>query len=161
MTKDSLKKDLIAAYSDAYQNLGYSSLMGKMVALLIVSPKELSLDDIAEELQMSKGPISQIATRLKEHKLIEKVWVPGERKVFYKATTDIFGQAFKNYTSSMRRNRRMGEDFTDQCEALTQDSEITHFSKKMKEMTAFYTLMNSYHEQFLSAWEDEKTKFSE
>lgn len=161
MTKDSLKIDLIAAYSDAYQNLGYSSLMGKIVALLIISPKELSLDDIAEELQMSKGPISQIARRLKEHKLIEKVWVPGERKDFYKATSDIFGQAFKNYTSSMRRNRKMGAEFAEQCESLPQDLETVHFSKKMKEMTAFYTLMNSYHEQFLAAWEQEKMQLTE
>lgn len=161
MTLDTLKKDLIAAYSDAYQNLGYSSLMGKIVALLIISPKELSLDDIADELQMSKGPISQIARRLKEHKLIEKVWVPGERKDFYKATSDIFGQAFKNYTSSMRQNKRMGAAFAEQCEGMPNDTQIAHFSKRMKEMTAFYTLMNSFHEQFLAAWENEKTKFTD
>lgn len=160
MTKESLKKDLIAAYSDAYQNLGYSSLMGKIVALLIISPKELSLDDIADELQMSKGPVSQIARRLKEHKLIEKVWVPGERKDYYKATSDIFGQAFKNYTSSMRRNGKMGSEFEQRSQELPQDADTLFFSKKMKEMTAFYTLMSTYHEQFLSAWDKEKAKFS-
>ncbi|MFW6347513.1 MAG: MarR family transcriptional regulator, partial [Cyclonatronaceae bacterium] len=65
MEKQELLHQLINAYAEAYQNLGHSSLMGKIVALLIASPEPLSLDDISEQLQMSKGPVSQIARKLK------------------------------------------------------------------------------------------------
>ncbi|MEM1093102.1 MAG: MarR family transcriptional regulator [Bacteroidota bacterium] len=157
MTKDDLKLQLIDAYSQAYQNLGYSSLMGKIVALLLITPEALSLDQISEELQMSKGPISQIARRLKDHNLIEKVWIPGERKDYYRATEDIFGQAFRNYTSSMRKNRKLGERFAQHSEALAAaDPEVAYFNQRMQEMEAFYTLMETFHRQFLQAWDQEK-----
>ncbi|MEO1021798.1 MAG: MarR family transcriptional regulator [Bacteroidota bacterium] len=162
MTKDELKQRLIEAYSHAYQNLGYSSLMGKMVGLLLISPEALSLDQISEELKMSKGPISQIARRLKDHKLIEKEWVPGERKDFYRAAEDIFGQAFRNYTSSMRQNRKLGERFAALSEEdSVSDLSVGYFNMRMKEMKAFYGLMDDYHRQFLKAWEQERTSFLE
>ncbi len=131
--------------------------MGKIVALLLISPEALSLDQISEELQMSKGPISQIARRLRDHNLIEKVWIPGERKDYYRAVEDIFGQAFRNYTSSMRQNRALGARFAKHSEVLAaSDPEVAHFNQRMQEMEAFYTLMGTFHEKFLDAWAKEK-----
>jgi DNA-binding transcriptional regulator GbsR (MarR family) len=153
MEKTALIQQLINAYSEAYVKLGHSSLMGKIVALLITSPEPLSLDDISEQLQMSKGPVSQISRKLKEHNLIEKVWIPGERKDFYKAAPDIFGQAFANYASSMRRNMELGERFSALAEELdVQDEQAIHLKNRMDEMKMFYEMMDEYNRSFLKAW---------
>lgn len=153
MSKEDLLQSLIASYAEAYQNAGHPSLMGKMVALLLASPEPLSLDDITEQLQMSKGPVSQIARKLKEHHLIEKVWIPGERKDFYAATDDIFGQAFANYARSMRKNTRMAESFLQQIEELDlEDEQITHLRQRLEEMSAFYSLMDQHFQRFLETW---------
>jgi len=153
MEKTALIQQLINAYSEAYVKLGHSSLMGKIVALLITSPEPLSLDDISEQLQMSKGPVSQISRKLKDHNLIEKVWIPGERKDFYKAAPDIFGQAFANYTSSMRRNMEIGERFSALAEELdVQDEQAIHLKNRMDEMKMFYEMMDEYNRSFLKAW---------
>lgn len=153
MVNDEIKQGLIDAYSQAYQNLGYSSLMGKIVALLLISSKPLSLDEISEQLQMSKGPISQIARKLKDHQLIEKVWIPGERKDFYKAAEDIFGQAFANYASSMKRNLMIAEKFGEEVSALHSDDEETrHFAERMHEMQVFYASMMEHNRKFLEEW---------
>ncbi len=156
MKKEELIHELIQAYSEAYVKLGYSSLMGKIVALLIASPKPLSLDDISEKLQMSKGPISQISRKLKDHQLIEKVWIPGERKDYYKATADIFGQAFANYADSMKKNAELGLRFNNLAEEVDmQDEQVQHIKSRMNEMQLFYNKMEEFNNDFLSTWKAE------
>ncbi|MCH8568784.1 MAG: hypothetical protein LAT67_10990 [Balneolales bacterium] len=155
MKKQDILQNLINAYAEAYQNLGYSSLMGKIVSLLIATPEALSLDEISEQLQMSKGPVSQIARKLKEHQLIEKVWIPGERKDYYRAVPDIFGQAFANYASSMRRNKKLGENvltLTEECPV--QDDQLRHMAKRMREMIEFYDRMDALNKSFLEEWQE-------
>ena len=156
MKKNELIQNLINSYAEAYQNLGYSSLMGKIVGLLLSSPEPLSLDEITDQLQMSKGPVSQIARKLKDHNLIEKVWIPGERKDHYKATSDIFGQAFANYASSMKKNMELGNQFQKAAENMKSGDEQTkHIANRMYEMKIFYELMNVYNKKFLEAWQNE------
>ena len=156
MQKDHLIQELVNTYSEAYKNLGYSSLMGKIVALLLVAPEPLSLDEISEQLQMSKGPISQISRKLKDNHLIERVWVPGERKDYYRVTEDIFGQAFSNYTSSMKRNLKIAEHFLEGLSELEmQDEQTLQFSRKMQEMAEFYDAMYKHNREFLEKWRSE------
>lgn len=157
MSKEDVIQSLIASYAEAYQNLGYSSLMGKIVALLLAAPEPLSLDEITQQLQMSKGPVSQIARKLKEHQLIEKVWIPGERKDYYRATEQIFGQAFSNYARSMKRNAHIAQRHLEQIEdEATQDEQIIHLKSRLLEMEAFYRLMDTHFQQFLQAWKEER-----
>jgi len=163
MTKQELIQQLINAYSEAYVKLGHSSLMGKIVALLLTAPEPLSLDQISEELQMSKGPVSQISRKLKDHELIEKVWIPGERKDYYRAAPDIFGQAFENYAASMKKNMEMGEQFSQLASELSvQDEQAEHIKNRMDEMRKFYEMMQEFNKDFLSAWkQDVKPKLKE
>lgn len=155
MNKQDLIQQLINAYSEAYAKQGHSSLMGRIVALLIASPEPLSLDQISEKLQMSKGPISQISRKLKDHNLIEKVWIPGERKDFYRASPDIFGQAFANYAASMKKNMQMAAQFSELVEYLdVKDNQTDHIKNRMEEMKQFYELMNKYNRNFLDAWQE-------
>jgi DNA-binding transcriptional regulator GbsR (MarR family) len=150
-TSDELKKAIINSYAEAYHKMGYSTLMGKIVALLLLSPGPLSLDEICEQLEMSKGPVSQITRRLRDHHLIEKFWVPGERKDYYRATNDIFGQAFRNYRSSMRRNRELAKNFTASAQAMSgPDAEFMRV--RMQEMYDFYDLMDQHNNSFLEEW---------
>lgn len=153
MHRQDLVEQLINVYSEAYQNLGYSSLMGKIVALLLTSPKPLSLDEISESLQMSKGPVSQISRKLKDHRLIEKVWIPGERKDYYRAVPDIFGQAFANYARSMHRNLNIAREFTEKLSELdNHDEQTRHFADRMREMGTFYEAMEAHNNRFLEEW---------
>lgn len=143
--------ELINTYAEAYHNLGYSSLMGKIVALLLTTDKPLSLDEISDRLKMSKGPISQISRKLKEHQLIERVWIPGERKDYYKAKDDIFGQAFRNYSKNMRKNQYIADAFITKLNANGKNG-LIHLEKRMKEMKSFYSLMAKHHAAFLQEW---------
>jgi DNA-binding transcriptional regulator GbsR (MarR family) len=150
MTKHQLEQEIIASYAEAYNNFGLSSLMGKIVALLIISPEPQSLDDISERLEMSKGPISQICRRLKERNLIEKAWVPGDRKDYYQPVNDIFKQAFRNQAEKMRRNIDVAERY---WEASQEVKGADYIRERMAEMKDFYELLEEHNKAFIAEWE--------
>lgn len=156
-----LTKKIIADFAEAYSSFGLNPLMGRIIALLIISKKPQSLDEIADKLEMSKGPISQICRRLKDRNLIEKVWVPGDRKDYYKAVDDIFGRAYSNQMEKMRKNIKIAQHYS--FEAASENTEEGNYAKfRMDEMEAFYQLMDEHNKKFLVAWEAlHSKKFSE
>ena len=94
MTPESqIKQQFVQDFGERYQNFGLSKLMGRIVGLLIYEEGPLSLDEIAGQLQCSKGPVSQITRRLNENGLIRKVWVPGSRRDHYAA--EVVSESFR------------------------------------------------------------------
>ncbi|MDZ7681242.1 MAG: MarR family transcriptional regulator [Fodinibius sp.] len=147
-----LTQEIVADFAEGYSNFGLNPLMGRIVGLLIISEDPQSLDDIVEKLEMSKGPISQICRRLKERGLIEKVWIPGDRKDYYQAVDDIFGKAYANQINKMQKNIEIAEKYLVQAQSI-EGSQSEYIKKRMKMMKAFYELMDEYNEKFMEAWE--------
>jgi len=151
--KRELTNNIIADFAEAYSSFGLNPLMGRIVALLIISNEPQSLDDIAESLEMSKGPISQICRRLKDRSLIEKVWVPGDRKDYYKATADIFGKAYENQMEKMSKNIEIAQRYSEETSSIKND-DARHAHARMKEMKRFYEMMDQHNKDFLKSWEE-------
>ncbi len=63
--------------------------VGELYGLLFVSEKPLCMDDCINKLQISKGSVSQGLKTLKTFGAICVVRVPGERKDFYVAETEL------------------------------------------------------------------------
>lgn len=156
----SLTQHIVADFAEGYSNFGLNPLMGRIVGLLIISKDPQSLDDIVDQLEMSKGPISQICRRLKEGGLIEKVWVPGDRKDYYQAADDIFGKAYANQINKMQNNIEIAEKYLTQAQSM--DSEDADYIKRqMKIMKAFYELMDEYNQKFVEAWEEKHKEITD
>ncbi|PAU94154.1 hypothetical protein CK503_08040 [Aliifodinibius salipaludis] len=155
-----LTQQIVADFAEGYSNFGLNPLMGRIVGLLIISKDPQSLDDIVEQLEMSKGPISQICRRLKERGLIEKVWIPGDRKDYYQAADDIFGKAYANQINKMQDNIEIAEKYLSMAQSM--DSDDAEFIKKqMKLMKSFYELMDEYNKKFVEAWEEKHQELME
>ncbi len=155
-----LTQQIVADFAEGYSNFGLNPLMGRIVGLLIISKDPQSLDDIVEQLEMSKGPISQICRRLKERGLIEKVWIPGDRKDYYQAADDIFGKAYANQINKMQDNIEIAEKYLSMAQSM--NSEDAEFIKQqMKLMKSFYELMDEYNKKFVEAWEEKHEKLTE
>ncbi len=69
---------------------GFSEVMGRLYGTLLLSPDALSLDDLAEELSISKGSVSMNMRSLERWGMAKEVWVRGERKKFYMAESDFW-----------------------------------------------------------------------
>ncbi|AXF57189.1 GbsR/MarR family transcriptional regulator [Salicibibacter kimchii] len=80
-------EDSIADTMDIY---GYTRSVGRIYALLYLHGEPMTLDDLRDELGMSKGSMSLGVRRLMDDKLIHRVFRKGERKDLYKAEEDYF-----------------------------------------------------------------------
>jgi DNA-binding transcriptional regulator GbsR (MarR family) len=69
---------------------GFSELMGRLYGTLLLSPEPLSLDQLAEGLQISKGSVSMNMRSLERWGMAKEVWVRGERKKYYMAESDFW-----------------------------------------------------------------------
>ncbi len=62
---------------------GFSRIAGRIFGLLLLSPVELSLEEIAERLSVSRASVSTEARRLQDHGIVERTSRPGDRKDYY------------------------------------------------------------------------------
>jgi DNA-binding transcriptional regulator GbsR (MarR family) len=106
---DEMRHALIEDFGNGYVKFGHSELMGRIVGLLICSEAPLTVDEISEQLQVSKSPVNQIARRLEELSLIRRVWVKGDRKHYYQIADDVFLQAGANLSRLFEENLQIAE----------------------------------------------------
>ena len=76
-----------AAVSDVVGRLiefwGFKRNMGRIWAVLYLSPEPLSAEDLRLALSLSSGAVSMTVNDLLRWGVVRKVWVQGERKDFY------------------------------------------------------------------------------
>lgn len=68
---------------------GINKAMAQIHALLFISPKPLSMEDIMDELEISRGNTSMNLRGLLDWGIVHKVNIPGERKEFFTSEKDV------------------------------------------------------------------------
>jgi DNA-binding transcriptional regulator GbsR (MarR family) len=94
--------ELMELAARLFQRLGMPRSTGQIYAILFVSPKPLSLDDIAEALAISKTSASTGTRQLMAFNMIRQVWMPGERRDHFEARTDVREVLRANYHSFVK-----------------------------------------------------------
>jgi DNA-binding transcriptional regulator GbsR (MarR family) len=82
---------------------GMSPIAGRLFALLLLSDHPLSLDELADQLEVSKASVSTDARRLLERQIVERVSVPGDRRDYYQLAPDFFAQVIRSRVERWRR----------------------------------------------------------
>ena len=85
-----IREGLMEAMGRITSFWGFSKIMGQLYGLLYLSPKPLTLDDMAESLSISKGNVSINIRALERWNMVKPVWVKGDRKDYYEAETDFW-----------------------------------------------------------------------
>lgn len=69
---------------------GFKRNMGRVWAALYLSPEPLTAHDVRTALKLSTGAVSMTLSELARWGVVKKVWVPGERKDYFAAETQIW-----------------------------------------------------------------------
>lgn len=80
---------LLSRINQMCGKFGLNNIMAQLYAVLYMSDKPLSLDDMVERLKISKGSSSVNIRALERYGVVRPVWVKGSRKDYYEAETDI------------------------------------------------------------------------
>ena len=81
---------------------GFGEIMGRLYGVLLLNPGPLSLDELADTLEISKGSVSMNMRALERWGMAKEHWVRGERKKYYKAEAD-FSQVIVNVLQGRER----------------------------------------------------------
>lgn len=71
------------------ESFGLNGFLAQLYAVLYLSNKPLSLDDLKDKLGVSKGNVSINIRVLEQWGAVRNVWVKGSRKDYYEAEVDI------------------------------------------------------------------------
>lgn len=109
----SVRMRLVETGGRTSQDLGLGRIVGQVLVFLYLQPLACSLEELEEELGLSKASISVAARQLEQLGLVKRVWVKGERKKFYRSADNI-GQALQQGLLSLVRQKV--DDFGDQLD---------------------------------------------
>ncbi|WP_299102763.1 ArsR family transcriptional regulator [uncultured Winogradskyella sp.] len=83
------KEKFIGTWGSLGSLWGINKAMAQIQALLFISTKPLSMEDIMEDLKISRGNTSMNLRQLMDWGIVTKVLVSGERKEFFTTEKDV------------------------------------------------------------------------
>ena len=98
----------LAAESD-----GLSRIAGRLFGALILHSEPCSLDDLADQLGVSKASVSTEARRLLERGVAERIGKPGDRRDYYSLSSDFFAQIIRFRLSRWATLHRLAKEMQD------------------------------------------------
>ena len=81
---------------------GLSRIAGRLFGALVLSDGPRSLDELAEQLGVSKASVSTDARRLLERGVVQRIGMPGDRKDYYQLAPDFLVRVIRHRVSRWR-----------------------------------------------------------
>lgn len=119
-------------------SFGLNKLLAQIYALLYLSNKPLSLDEIVERLKVSKGSVSLNIRELDKWGAVKSVWVKGSRKDYYEAEVDIKKVISNKLKSGIAKRLAEVSDMTDQFNSIVQSADA-ELAEEEKHIARMYT----------------------
>lgn len=117
---------------------GINKTMAQIHALLYISPNPLSMEEIMEELQISRGNASMNLRSIMEWGIVYKVTKPGERKEFFEAEKNLDELAVKVARERSKREIKPVVKVLDELQKDVDNSdENKYFIQQISELKNF------------------------
>lgn len=78
---------------------GFSKVVGQLFGALLLSPRPLNLDEMMEQLGISKASVSMNLRSLEHMGIVHEVWIKDDRRKYYRPESD-FWRIMTNVLSS-------------------------------------------------------------
>lgn len=143
--------DFIEKFGLIAEQDGFSRIAGRMMGFLMLNQGPYTLDEMAEELQISKTSASTNARFLEQHGIIEKVVKSGDRRDFYELADDHWERFFDVAKKKMQRFH----DVLDKTlESLPQSE--AYGRKRLVEAQRFHAFILNNFEHRIEEWRQER-----
>ncbi|WP_420551415.1 GbsR/MarR family transcriptional regulator [Tenacibaculum aiptasiae] len=153
MKLEDAKLKYIHTWGSLATNWGINKTMAQVHALLLVSTKPLSADEIMDTLKISRGNVNMNVRALIDWGIVSKELVVGERKEFFVAGKDIW-ELFKQVTKERKKREiepvlKVLEDLKNGVEENSEDAE--EFKKLMNDLSSVTTTVNGILDKAIKA----------
>jgi len=140
------KEKFIQTWGTLGSQWGVNKSIAQVQALLLISPKPLTTDDIMEELKISRGNANTSIRQLLDWGIVYKKSVAGDRKEYFVAEKDVWKWALK--IGNVRKQRELNP-VLDLLKEISENSgkaktdEEKEFAKQINELNAFTQQLGS------------------
>jgi DNA-binding transcriptional regulator GbsR (MarR family) len=162
---DQSTERFIALWGQMGTNWGVPRTMAEIHALLFISDAPINAEDIALQLDMSRGNVSMSLRALVEWGIVRKTSVQGDRKDFYEAEQDVM-QLFRAVLRERKRREieplleELNElvDTTSDAKSLRVDEHtaaLKNHARKLDRLRQFVELVNAVAEHLIDSTDDD------
>ncbi len=142
---------------DLMEDHGFPHMAGRVVgALLIAVPPHLTMDELADALNASKGAISMATQLLARLQLIERISLPGERRRYYRMGTDVWERLFEQRAEHFESHDRLVRRGL--ALLMKQPAET---KQRLMEMAAFTDFVHEQLPVLANLWRTQRSKWIE
>ncbi|MFD1039806.1 GbsR/MarR family transcriptional regulator [Virgibacillus byunsanensis] len=118
---DETRDVMISAIAQSMVIYGVTPSVGRIYGVLYFANEPKSLDDIKDQVAMSKASVSNGMRELQETEMVTKVWKKGERKDHFIAEKDFFRNFLNFFMKKLRQERNLIMKAADQTEPIIND----------------------------------------
>jgi DNA-binding transcriptional regulator GbsR (MarR family) len=133
---------------DMMEEHGLSHMAGRVFgALQVCVPQYMSMDELAEELQASKGSISMATRMLLRVGVIEKLSLTGHRKHYYRVRPGIWMSLFAQRTEHLQQHRELAS-----LGLAALEGEPIETKERLLEMIVFFDFVEEEMPRIADRW---------
>jgi DNA-binding transcriptional regulator GbsR (MarR family) len=131
---------------------GVTRSVSQVQALLYVSDRPLTADDIADKLNMARSNVSTSLRELMSWNLVRRVPTLGDRKDYFEAETDLWTMVQRIAAGRKSRELDPAAAALRECiAAADKDARVSpEARKRLAEMSGFLEQLGGWYEQMLS-----------
>lgn len=149
------KEEMIQAWGNLGYSWGLNKTMAQIHALLMISTKPLTTEEIMQDLNISRGNANMNIRSLLDWGIINRISVAGERKEYFKSEKDVWELA--RQVAKERRKRELEPILKTlrSVSALENDGseETKEFRKVTKDLKNFAEKSDNLLDTFIKAEE--------
>ena len=86
---DPADEEFVERVGRFFEGDGAARTSGRMLGLLLLSTREMSIDEIADRLKVSRASVSTNARQLEAYGILQRVSHMGDRRDFYRIAADL------------------------------------------------------------------------
>src|SRR6266536_3418827 len=163
---EEVEEDFVGLWRRMSALWGISPTMAEIHGLLYISGAALSMDDIMDRLNISRGNVSMNLTKLVEWGLVTRVHKRGDRRDYYESLSDVW-EMFTLVAAQRKRReidpilatlRRCRRELTREAlgeQAETPDARVRF--QRVEDLLTFLTLMERLAERFFTTHQGLRT----
>ena len=129
---------------------GLPPMAGRVwAALLVTEQPHLSAADLQEQIGASAGSISTAVTSLTRMGIIDRVWVPGDRRSYYATSTAAFEHLLERRAEALTQMVALAE------RGVEAFSDVDPARARLEEMRDFYAWFDREFDVLIERWRAE------
>lgn len=134
-----------------FEAMGMSPMAGRVWAALLVTDRpHLSATDLQEQIGASAGSVSTAVTALTRMGIVDRVWVPGDRRSYYTASMSALERLLERSADVLTQMVALSERGMDALE------NVDPARKRLEQMRDFYTWFDREFDLLIERWRQEQ-----